>query len=118
MVLTVIAPDGYVAPLTLLVGIDNNGKITGVSVTSHRETPGLGDKVERGKSDWIKLFTGLSADDPASGNWALSRDGGEFDHISGATITSRAVVKAVDNALTFFAANRATLLTTAIENAN
>ena len=117
-VLTVMAPDGYVAPLTLLVGVDSSGNITGVSVTAHRETPGLGDKVERGKSDWITGFTGRSADDPTPVNWALNRDGGEFDHISGATITSRAVVKAVDNALKFFAANRATLLNTSAEKAD
>ncbi|MBT8423076.1 MAG: RnfABCDGE type electron transport complex subunit G [Gammaproteobacteria bacterium] len=111
VVLTVIAPDGYVAPLTLLVGIDREGKLTGVRVTEHRETPGLGDQVERNKSDWITTFDGRSLAETPRTAWALRLDGGEFDHISGATITSRAVVNAVGNALKHYDSSRDQLLT-------
>ena len=110
VVLTVIAPDGYVAPLTLLVGIDTAGTISGVRVTGHRETPGLGDKVEPAKSDWITTFTGRSFATTPRADWSLARDGGDYDHISGATITSRAVVTATANALDYFSANRSLLL--------
>jgi len=111
-VLTVEAPDGYVSTIRLLVGIDRSGAITGVRAISHRETPGLGDRIEAGKADWILGFNGRrqSANDAAI---ALRQDGGDIDQISGATITSRAVSNAVANALRFYAANQPMLLTPA-----
>jgi len=91
--------DGYVGPISLLVGIDANGNVTGVRATTHRETPGLGDQIDAGKSDWINSFDGYSLRKLTAERWELQRDGGHFDHISGATITSRAVVRSVRQAL-------------------
>ena len=98
----VTAPDGYNGPIGLLVGIDRNGIISGVRVMSHRETPGLGDAIEIDRSDWILGFAGRSlANTPAAG-WGVRIDGGQFDQLTGATITARAVVKAVGNTLVYF----------------
>jgi len=105
----VTAPDGYNGDIRLVVGIDAGGTVLGVRVIAHRETPGLGDPIETSKSDWILGFTGKSLDNPGSAGWAVRRDGGEFDQFTGATITPRAVVRAVHNALLYFAANRQAL---------
>ena len=94
--LEVVAPDGYVGPIRLLVGIDASGTIVRVRASEHRETPGLGDKIEPAKSDWIQTFRGLSLEGT---NWQLRRDGGDIDQISGATVTSRAVMRGVERAL-------------------
>ncbi len=107
-VLTVTAPDGYTGPIQLLVGISRDGTLTGVRVIRHRETPGLGDRIDPDKSNWIKVFSGLGSN--AAGGVALRQDGGSIDHITGATITSRAVTNAVANALRLHAKNRAALL--------
>jgi electron transport complex protein RnfG len=108
-VLTVTAPDGYTGPIQLLVGIRRDGTLTGVRVIRHRETPGLGDRIDPDKSNWIKAFSGLGLNTPASG-LALREDGGTIDHITGATITSRAVTNAVAYALRLHEKNRAVLL--------
>lgn len=97
--------DGYNGRIRLLVGIANDGRVTGVRVIAHRETPGLGDAIERPKSDWVLGFTGKSLTDPAPPGWAVRRDGGVFDQFTGATITPRAVVEAVQRALEYHAAN-------------
>jgi len=99
------AVDGYNGRIRLLVGIASGGRVTGVRVIAHRETPGLGDAIERAKSDWILGFTGKSLTDPAPSGWAVRRDGGEFDQFTGATITPRAVVEAVQRALEYYDAN-------------
>jgi len=101
--ITVIAEDGYVGPIRLLVGVDARGNIIRVRVSEHRETPGLGDKIELGKSDWITQFDGAGHGTEAS--WTLHQDGGELDHISGATITSRAVIETVRAALEYYLEN-------------
>lgn len=101
-----IAPEGYVGPIKLLVGITVDGTILGVRVISHRETPGLGDSIEAKRSDWILGFNGHSLSSPNSKAWAVRRDGGQFDQFTGATITPRAVVKAVHNALKFYERNK------------
>lgn len=102
-----IAPHGYNAPIRLLVGIDiASGEITGVRVVSHRETPGLGDLVDIKKSNWILQFDGKSVDDPPASGWAVRKDGGQFDSITGATVTPRAVIGAVHDTLLYFAAHR------------
>jgi len=110
VILPVVAPDGYSGRIDLLVGIRANGEVAGVRVVSHRETPGLGDKVELAKSDWILEFNGTNLTMPAPENWAVRKDGGAFDQFVGATITPRAVVQAVYRALQYFEENRATLL--------
>ena len=104
------APDGYNGNIGLLVGVTQDGRITGVRATSHRETPGLGDGIEADQSDWIEGFAGRSLGDPPASGWAVRADGGEFDQLTGATITPRAVVKAVRNTLVFFADNREALM--------
>ena len=106
VVMEVTAPDGYNGDIRLLVGIWFDGTISGVRVTRHRETPGLGDPIEARRSDWIDGFRGRSLTDPAAAGWAVRRDGGEFDQFTGATITPRAVVGAVHRALEYFAAHR------------
>ena len=105
-VLTPIAPDGYNGRMGLLVGVYYNGTLAGVRVISHRETPGLGDAVEERRSEWIHSFDGRSLEDPTADGWRVKRDGGDFDQFTGATITPRAVVKAVHRALQYFASHR------------
>ena len=100
--ITVVAADGYVAPIRLLIGIDPAGQIIAVRVLEHRETPGLGDRIEAGKSAWIHQLRGKSLqDDPNS--WRVRREGGDFDQLSGATVTSSAVLRAVAAGLEFAA---------------
>lgn len=111
-ILTMIAPDGYVGSIRLLVGIRADGTISGVRVLEHRETPGLGDNIETARSDWIRVFDGRSIVDPPPAAWLTRRDGGDFDQISGATVTSRAVIEAVREALIYFSENRDMLFST------
>lgn len=107
----VSAPDGFSGPIKLLIGIETDGAITGVRVLSHRETPGLGDFIDSRKSNWIEQFKRKSLAAPDAALWALQRDGGDFDQVTGASITSRAVVKAVKETLLYFEANRETVFT-------
>ena len=105
----VVAPDGYSGAIQLLMGVRVDGVVSGVRVISHRETPGLGDAIEAGRSDWILGFAGRSRRDPYDAAWRVKRDGGRFDEFTGATITPRAVVKAVHNGLLFFDRHRSKL---------
>lgn len=108
-VLAPVAPDGYNGSIRLLVAIQLNGKLAGVRVIQHRETPGLGDRIEAERSDWVLEFNGKSLLDPQENNWKVKRDGGTFDQFTGATITPRAVVKAVKEALLYYKAYGQTL---------
>lgn len=110
VVLQAVAPDGYAGRIDLILAIRSNGQISGVRVVTHHETPGLGDYIELAKSPWIKGFDGKSQQDYTDADWKVKKDGGKFDFMAGATITPRAVVKAVHKALQYFAQNRATLL--------
>lgn len=101
-VFAAIAPEGYNGNIKLLVAINMDGTLSGVRVIGHRETPGLGDYIEETRSDWITKFTGLSLRNPDKKGWRVKRDGGEFDQFTGATITPRAIVKAVYNCLRYF----------------
>lgn len=105
----VSALDGFSGPIKLLVGIDEKGIVTATRVLSHRETPGLGDFIDSTKSDWINQFERKSLSEPDLALWSLLRDGGEFDQVTGASITSRAVVKAIKETLLYFEANRNTV---------
>lgn len=109
VVLEAIAPDGYSGKIFLLVAVRENGDVAGVRVVSHKETPGLGDYIEIAKSDWIKVFDGKSLAQYKDSDWKVRKDGGQFDHMAGATITPRAVVKAVHKTLKYFAQHRDTL---------
>lgn len=95
-------PNGYSGNIKLLTGINTDGKLLGVRVITHKETPGLGDKIETRKSDWIKQFSGLSLSNPNQSNWKVKRDGGVFDSFTGATITPRAIVAATYQVLDLF----------------
>ena len=100
------APDGYTGEIDLVVGVNADGSIAGVRVLSHRETPGLGDKVDLKKSDWVLGFDGRSLDNPGPAGWAVKKDKGVFDQFTGATITPRAVVAATLRVLQYADANR------------
>ncbi|WP_237058192.1 electron transport complex subunit RsxG [Microbulbifer sediminum] len=103
VIIPAVAPDGYGGPINLLVGVNRDGTVAGVRVTSHSETPGLGDKIEVKKSDWILDFNGKSLGNPPRDQWQVQKDGGAFDQFSGATITPRAVVTQVREVLEFVA---------------
>lgn len=105
-ILSPVAPDGYSGPIELLVAIGYQGNIFGVRVISHRETPGLGDAIDSDRSDWVEDFSGHSLGNPDELGWHVKRDGGDFDQFTGATITPRAVVKAVYNSLQYFKGHR------------
>lgn len=112
-ILPAVAPDGYTTHIQLLVGIQIDGSLTGVRVTGHKETPGLGDKIDLKKSDWILSFDGKSLSNPTEEAWKVKKDGGNFDQFTGATITPRAVVQAVKQALTFYRLHQSLLLSSA-----
>lgn len=106
LILPVVAPDGYSGDIRMLVGIDMSGTVLGVRVTSHKETPGLGDKIELKKSDWIRSFNDRALGEPPLRDWTVKKNGGVFDQFTGATITPRAVVGAVKETLVYFRNNR------------
>jgi len=110
VVLSAVAPNGFTGEIRMLVGIGTDGRVIAVRVTSHKETPGLGDGIDADKSDWIDSFAGLQAENPLAREWILDKDGGLFDRMTGATITSHSVVTAVRNAVIYFNANRQELL--------
>ncbi|CAH1044480.1 electron transport complex subunit RsxG [Halomonas sp. TD01] len=103
VILPVVTRQGYNGEIGLLVGIDQQQRITGVRVTQHQETPGLGDDIERQRSDWITEFNGLSLNSLPPSGWAVRKDGGHFDAFTGATITPRAVVNAIHHTLSYVA---------------
>jgi electron transport complex protein RnfG len=97
---------GYAGEIVVLIAVDTAGSMLGARVIKHQETPGLGDKIEAAKSDWIHAFEGRSLTSPPSEKWAVKKDGGAFDQFAGATITPRAVVKAVKQGMAFYATHR------------
>ena len=105
-----IEGSGYAGEIRLMLAVDAEGKVLGVRALAHKETPGLGDKIDVIKSDWITRFTGLSLGTPAPERWKVKKDGGTFDQFSGATITPRGVVTAIRRGLEFFAENKTQLL--------
>jgi electron transport complex protein RnfG len=106
-ILPITSTQGYSGPIKLVVGISAQGQVTGVRVTEHRETPGLGDKIDYQKTHWVDGFIGS---DLLTHHWAVKKDGGDFDQFTGATITPRAVVNAVANSLHYFAQHQAQLM--------
>ena len=112
LVLEAVAPDGYAGKIRMLLAIRADGEIAGVRVTQHKETPGLGDYIEPKKDKnktqpWITQFNGLSMEKmPMPGDWKVKKDGGRFDSVAGATVTPRALVKAVYKAAKFATDNR------------
>jgi len=102
----VSARDGYSGPIRLLIGITMDGDVTGVRVLEHRETPGLGDRIETTKSDWVLQFDGRSLQNPELSGWAIKSDDGEFDQLTGASVTPRAIIRAIKETLIYFDENR------------
>jgi Na+-translocating ferredoxin:NAD+ oxidoreductase subunit G len=100
------APDGYSGAINMIIGIDHDGNILGVRVLSHKETPGLGDKIEVSKSNWILSFVGRSLENLTPTQWSVKKDGGQFDQFAGATITPRKSVQAIYRALQLFKAHQ------------
>lgn len=110
MVVPAVAPDGYSGDIKIITGINLDGSIAGVRVLAHKETPGLGDKIDLNKNDWILRFNGLSLANPSPENWQVKKDGGTFDQFTGATITPRAVVRRVKLSLEYFSKHRQEIL--------
>lgn len=110
VILPAVAGDGYSGDIQMIIGINMDGTVAGVRVISHRETPGLGDKVDLSKNDWILDFNGKSLRNPPPEKWKVKKDGGDFDQFTGATITPRAVVNQVFKTLQYFKEDRERLL--------
>lgn len=117
VVLEAVAPDGYSGRIRLLIAINIDGTLAGVRVTQHKETPGLGDYIEPKKDKnkarpWITQFNDLSLATVSNREWKVKKDGGRFDSVVGATVTPRAVIKAVHKATQYVAENREQLYAT------
>lgn len=110
VIIPATAREGYTGDIDMIVGINTDGSLAGVRIISHKETPGLGDKVDYKKSQWVDVFVGKSLKQPEINQWKVKKDKGSFDQFTGATITPRAVVKTVKQSLEYFEANRAALL--------
>ena len=109
-----ITGQGYGGEIQLILGLNARGEVLGARVLAHAETPGLGDKIEAERDDWILGFEGRSLGSPPIERWAVRKDGGDFDQFSGATITPRTVVGAIKGGLEFFRDHRDTLLASAV----
>ncbi|WP_159651527.1 electron transport complex subunit RsxG [Vibrio atypicus] len=105
-----IAPDGYNGAIKLIVGIKQDGTVLGSRILSHQETPGLGDKIDLRVTDWILGFNGKTLTEENQSTWKVRKDGGQFDQFTGATITPRAVVKAVRNTVQYVNDHRTDIL--------
>ena len=113
VIIQATAPEGYGGSIHFLVGIQANGNVTGVRIVPpHFETPGLGDKIDLAKSDWILGFNGKSLTTPEASQWKVKKDGGQFDAFTGATITPRAVVDGVHKSLQYFDEHKLSLFGT------
>ena len=117
VILPATARDGYSGDIRVLVGIRRDGTVAGIRVVAHRETPGLGDKVDIRKSDWVTDFNERSLTDPNLTGWNVKKDGGVFDQFTGATVTPRAVILATRRALEYANLNTAALFETEADSA-
>ena len=116
-IIPAVTPDGYSGAISMIIGVNFNGSVAGVRVVDHRETPGLGDKVDLKKSDWILSFNGKSLVNPQASGWTVKKEGGDYDQFTGATITPRAVIKQILKTLQYFGDDRERQLQTAAANA-
>ena len=112
VIIPAVAPDGYTGAIKLIVGVNVDKTIAGVRILTHKETPGLGDKIDLNKDDWVLSFNGKSLLDPSPEKWGVKKDGGDFDQFTGATITPRAVVKKIKTVMEYFDENHAAILNT------
>jgi electron transport complex protein RnfG len=115
VILAPIAPDGYGGAIELLVAVNYDGTVLGVQVLAHRETPGIGDGFEPRRSSWLQSFINRSLNNPEPTRWTIRKDGGEFDQFTGASVTPRAIVKAVRRTLEYYKANRERLFDAAAQ---
>ena len=118
VILEAVAHDGYSGDIKLLIAIRADGIVSGVRVLAHKETPGLGDYIDITHGNWIKLFNEESLSKSPAKQWQVKKDGGKFDYMVGATITPRAIVKAVAKALQFFEMNKQMLFANAAQVRN
>lgn len=106
VIMTPVEAPGYAGVIRLIVGIRADGSLGGIRVLAHKETPGLGDKIEEKRSDWIHTFSGKSLGNPAPKHWKVKRDGGHFDQFTGATVTPRTIVAATKRSLEYFESHK------------
>ncbi len=118
VIIPAVAPDGYSGDIKMIAGVNSNGTIAGVRVLTHTETPGLGDKVDLKKSDWITSFDNKSLEQPTVSQWKVKKDGGDFDQFTGATITPRAVVGQIRKVLEFVKREQTLLFTVEAPDSN
>ncbi|MCP5145601.1 MAG: FMN-binding protein [Gammaproteobacteria bacterium] len=93
------APGGFGGPIKLIVVADAAGKVTRVSVLAHTETAGFGDAIDADKGNWGAIFIDSQLAGTTTTQWQVRTAGGSFDAISGATVTSGAMVAGVYDAL-------------------
>ncbi|MDR2452085.1 MAG: electron transport complex subunit RsxG [Candidatus Accumulibacter sp.] len=115
LVVEAVAPDGYAGPIRLLIAFEPDGRVIGARAVAHRETPGLGDYIDPRKDrdqarPWITQFDGLNPAAIDAREWRVKKDGGRFDALAGATVTPRAVIRAIRQAALFVAARRERIL--------
>jgi electron transport complex protein RnfG len=115
IILSPTAPDGYGGAIELLVAIAYDGSVLGVQVLAHRETPGIGDGFEPRRSSWLQSFKQKSLHNPQPERWTIRKDGGDFDQFTGASVTPRAITKAVRRTLEYYRANREMLFDAATQ---
>lgn len=115
-VLEVTAPDGYSGRIRMIVAIRADGEVSGVRVVTHNETPGLGDYIDIAKNSWIRVFENKSLTKYSDQDWKAKKDGGKFDYMAGATVTPRAVIKAVHKSLNYFTQNQNTIFSLPANN--
>lgn len=109
LIIETTATDGYSGDIDIVVAIDTQQTVLGARVIEHKETPGLGDKIDLRVSDWILSFTGVSYSEQNDKRWQVKKDGGQFDQFTGATITPRAVVQAIKNTVVYATKHQAML---------
>lgn len=117
-IIPTVTADGYSGNISMIIGVNFDGTIAGVRVVEHKETPGLGDKVDLKKSDWILSFNGASLVNPQASGWDVKKNGGQFDQFTGATITPRAVIYQVAQVLDYFNQDSERLLAEAAQTAD
>ncbi len=105
-ILTAVAPDGYGGPIDLLIGVNYDGTLLGVDILRHSETQGIGDGFAPHRSNWLETLIDKSLGNPPAVRWTIRKDGGEFDQFTGASITPRAILKAVRRTLEYYSSHR------------
>lgn len=111
LVLEAVAQDGYAGRIGLVLAVAADGRLLALRVTSHKETPGLGDYIDPKKdknkaSPWIAQFADRGYDLALGGLWKVTKDGGPFTYRTGATISARAVTNASGMAVAWAAERR------------